>query len=108
MTTTLDLGPAPATPQPRCEAAAWCIGHAIPGDTVHLSAETTVHGLPIYLKRIGDGPTFANRAPAGRTLEWTPAQAMEVGVALLALDAAAQSDNRARGISADTGSEASR
>ena len=108
MSTTLDLSAAPATPKPRCTDAAWCIGHAIPGDPVHLSALTDAHGMPLWLKRVGDGETVVVRGRAGRVLQWSPAQAREVAGELLKLYAAARADNYRRGIPTDTGSEGPR
>lgn len=106
MSTTLDLGAAPATPKPRCTDAAWCIGHVLPGDTVHLSAATTTHGLPLWLRRTGDGPTFVTRGRTGHTIHLSPAQTQDVIDVLVGLATTADLDNKARGISADTGTEA--
>lgn len=94
-TLTPSAQPAPA---PRCEAAEWCLGHVIPGDTVHLSVLTDANGMPLWLRRVGDGPTVLVRGRAGRVLEWTPAQAEEVSTALLSLVVAASVDNFQRGI----------
>lgn len=88
---------------PRCEAADWCLGHAIPGDTVHLSALTDAHGMPLWLKRVGDGETVVVRGRAGRVLEWSPVQARQVAGELLKLYAAARADNYRRGVTVTNG-----